>query len=90
MLKLAFGISLMQAAADRNETHFDVVFLDEPLAGLDEDLKVKAFGLFQELAADRSSVFVIEHAEGFKSMFQTVYLASSEGDGSRLTQVTDE
>jgi DNA repair exonuclease SbcCD ATPase subunit len=89
MLKLAFGLSLMHAASDQAGCHFDTLFLDEPLAGLDAELKVKAFGLFQGLAYDHGSVLVIEHDTEFQSLFETKYLVSSDGGPSELRKAGD-
>lgn len=81
-LKLAFGISLMQAAENRAGVHFEEIFLDESLNGLDDTLKIKAFGLFQELATKHSSVFVIDHAPAFQNLFDNKYLVTLAGNRS--------
>lgn len=81
MLKLCFSLSLMKAAQDKAGIHFDQIFLDEPLSGLDTGLKVKAFGLFQQLESEHSTVLIIEHDEAFKSQFSNTYVVSKGSDG---------
>lgn len=80
-LKLCFAISLMKAAQDKAGVHFGQIFLDEPLAGLDTGLKVKAYGLFQELEAEFGTVLVIEHDEAFTSQFSSTYVVTKSPNG---------
>ena len=84
ILKLGFFVALMDAAANRSGVHFEEIFMDEPLSGLDSDTKNKAFRLFQDLATRHSSVTVIEHADALAPLFTTVYHVSMEGDVSTL------
>ncbi len=84
ILKLAFSLSLMRAAQDKAGVSFGQVFLDEPLTGLSTDLKVKAFGLFQELEADFGNVFVIEHSEEFKAQFSNTYVVTKTSGHSEI------
>lgn len=81
LLKLCFSLSLMKAAQDKAGIHFDQVFFDEPLAGLDPGLKVKAFGLFQQLESEHGTVLIIEHDDSFKSQFSNTYMVSKGSDG---------
>jgi DNA repair exonuclease SbcCD ATPase subunit len=73
LLKLTFVVSTMNAAANNAGVHFDTLFFDEALDGLDSDLKVKAFSLFQELEKEHGSILVIEHSTEFKSLFDRRY-----------------
>ena len=84
MLKLAFSLSLMEAAANKAGVHFNTIFLDEPLYGLSPDLKVKAFSLFQHLQNLHESVLVIEHAPEFQAQFDTSVAVTLEGDESQI------
>lgn len=72
MLKLCFSAALMKAAEDKSGVHFSLLMLDEPLNGLDEGLKGRAFGLLQHLAQSHSSVLCIEHSEELKQRFDNV------------------
>lgn len=87
ILKLAFSSALMEAAANNAGVHFDCLMFDEPLAGLDDNLKAKAFSLFESLSIKHSSVLIIEHDEGFKSLFSNRFNVSIEGDVSTIVQL---
>jgi DNA repair exonuclease SbcCD ATPase subunit len=73
MLKLAFSLSLMKAAQNKAGVSFGTVMLDEPLNGLDEGLKVKAFGLLQELENEYSTVLTIDHSSELRHHFSKAY-----------------
>jgi DNA repair exonuclease SbcCD ATPase subunit len=73
LLKLCFSCAVMKAAGNHSGISFPQLFFDEALSGLDENMKVKAFHLLEELALDYDSVFVIDHSEGFKTLFSNVY-----------------
>lgn len=76
MLKLSFSLSLMKAAQEKAGITFGQIFLDEPLNGLSESLKVKAFGLFQQLLKDSPTVLVVEHSNEFKAQFDKTFLVT--------------
>lgn len=84
ILKLCFSVALMRAVQNKAGTHFDTIMLDEPMGGLDPDLKTKAFGLLQELEKEYSSVMVIEHSEELKQQFAKVFTVVKEGGASVL------
>ncbi len=69
LLKLCFGISVMQAIQNHHGIKFEQIFIDEGLSGLDDSLKVKAYGLLEGLALDYNSVFVVEHSSEMKERF---------------------
>lgn len=73
MLKLSFGLSLMKAAQNKAGVAINCLMLDEPLNGLPEDLKVKAFGLFEQLTGEFETILVIDHSEAFKACFTNAY-----------------
>jgi DNA repair exonuclease SbcCD ATPase subunit len=89
LLKLAFGISVMQATANRAGVHFDCMFLDEPTDGMDADLKVKSFALLEKLASECTSVLVIEHSSELQNMFSTKYHVTMDSDSSSLELVSE-
>ena len=84
LLTLCFSLSVMQAASDRAGVHFDCVMLDEPTDGMDAELKVKAFGLLEELEKEHRSVLVIEHNTEMKQMFGKAYEVTLNGDYSEI------
>ncbi len=85
LLKLAFNLSIMQAAANKAGVKFNCLFLDEILNGLSDDLKMKAFGLLQELTGDYDSVLVIEHCPAFVQEFDKVIRVDKIGDRSEMS-----
>lgn len=86
MLKLCFGISVMEAVANHHGTHFSQIFLDEALDGLDDNNKLKAMNLLEELALTHESVFVVEHSEQFKAMLDNKIEVVLENGKSMLCQ----
>lgn len=82
LLKLAFAVSLMKASSDRLSVQVENLFFDEALDGLDTELKVKAFGLFQELRKTFKNIFLVEHAQEFQTLFDTKFHVQLEGDYS--------
>lgn len=84
LLKLCFGISMMQAVANHNGVSFNAVFLDEVFNGMDETLKAKGFNLLQSLANEYSSVFAIDHSEELKSRFVNRYDVELVNGGSKI------
>ncbi len=69
LVKLAFSVSVMKAVSDRAGVQFNCLFFDEALDGMDTELKLKAFGLFQELAKGRDAILTVDHSEALKSLF---------------------
>lgn len=84
MLRLTFSLAVMAATANKLGIHFDQLFFDESLDGLDADLKVKAFRIFEELETRHGSIFLIEHAPELQALATKRYLVSLEGDVSEL------
>lgn len=89
LLKLSFSVSVMQAAANAAGVHFDNISLDEALDGLDADLKVKAFGLLEELSTEHGTVLVIDHSAELQSRFSVRYRVQLEGDESALIEESE-
>lgn len=86
LLKLCFSVSVMKAAANRAGVHFGLLCFDESLDGLDADLKVKAFSLFQELSLSHESILVVEHSSEFKQLFTNSFLVTMENDTSTIQE----
>lgn len=84
LLKLCFSVSVMTASANNSGVFFNELFFDEPTDGCDPSFKVKSFDLFQELSKNHSSVFVIEHNEAFKSMFNKDIEVQINGNYSEI------
>jgi len=84
LLKLCFAVSVMKASSNSAGIHFDNLFFDEALDGLDDDLKVKAFDLFSELSMNHQSILMIDHAPSFQNLFENKYHVTIEGDVSSI------
>lgn len=86
LLKLCFGLSIMKAVQNHNGVKFEQIFLDEALDGLDENLKIKAYRLLEELALYYNSVFVIEHSGALKNMFINSFSVELKNSRSEICQ----
>lgn len=84
LLRLCFAVAVQSAASNRAGVHFDNLFFDESLEGLDAELKTKAFGLLQELANGRESVLVVEHFPEFQQLFSRKYRVELENNLSEI------
>lgn len=73
LLKLCFGTSVMKAVSNHHGVSFSQVFYDESLDGLSDEFKVKAYRLFETIAQEHESVFVVEHSSELKAMFPNSY-----------------
>jgi DNA repair exonuclease SbcCD ATPase subunit len=73
ILKLCFGVAVMKCVSNNSGIKFHQVWFDEALDGLDETMKAKAFGLLNTLQLEYESIFVVEHSNELKAMFNTKY-----------------
>ena len=85
LLKLSFSLAIMKAAANKAGVHFQNLFFDEALDGLDDALKLKAFGLFSELSLKHNNILLIDHNEQLKNLFSEVYHVTMQEDMSLVT-----
>lgn len=83
ILKLCFSRSVMDAVSERSGVLFKDLFFDEALDGLDTELKVKAFSLFENISAD--TIVLIDHAPEFQNMFTNRVAVTLDNDRSTLT-----
>lgn len=88
LLKLCFSVAIMESASNQSGVDFSTLFFDEALDGLDTEFKVKAFDLLQELSKSHSSIFVIDHAPEFQSLFDNQIHVTMEEDISRVDERT--
>lgn len=84
MLKLAFSIGYMQAAENTAGIKFGTLMLDEAMNGLDADLKVRAFGVLEEIEPQYTSVLLVDHAEEFKQLFSNRFSVTKSGTSSEV------
>lgn len=85
MLKFAFRISVLKAAANKSGIKFSCLMLDEVFDGLTDGFKKRAFGVLEELSNEHDSVLVIDHAESLKSLFDKQFLVTLSGDCSEIS-----
>lgn len=71
LLKLCFGLSVMRQVQNQHGVTFGSIFLDEVLSGLDENFKIKALRLLEQISTEYNSVFVVEHSSEFKAMINS-------------------
>lgn len=69
LLKLSFAISVMRNISLHHSVSFNSIYLDEFCEGLSEELKIKVYSLLQSLAKDYANVFVVEHSQELKNLF---------------------
>lgn len=87
LLKLCFGLSIMKCVANHKGVQFNSIFLDEALDGLDETLKVKAYGLLQNLQLSYSSIFVVEHSTELKALFEKSFKVTNTNGMSVINEI---
>ena len=76
----------MEASANKAGQHIENLFLDEALDGLDVNLKVKAYALFEKLSQEHSSVLVIDHAPELQALFHQKFHVELVGDVSQIEE----
>lgn len=72
LLKLCFGVSVMESVQNHHGIRFEQLFFDEATDGLDEDNKLKAVKMLETLAVDRG-VYIVEHSAAIKAAVNTKY-----------------
>lgn len=90
LLKLCFSIAVMTLASQRAGVHFSTLFFDEALDGLDSDMKVKAFDLFEEISLEHESVLLIDHEPGFQNMFSKKYKVTLASEHSVIEEENED
>ena len=76
ILKLCFGVAVMQGVSNHHGIDFAQLFFDESIDGLDANMKLKAVRLFERLSLEHESVFLIEHASEVKASITNQYQVS--------------
>jgi DNA repair exonuclease SbcCD ATPase subunit len=86
LLKLSYSVAVMKASSNIAGTHFSTLFFDEALDGLDAELKVKAFTLFESMSQDHETVMLIDHSPDFHQLFTTKFHVTLDGDESSIEE----
>ncbi len=87
ILKLTFGVSVMNSIQNHHGITFSQIWIDEGLDGFSEELKIKALKLFEELALQYESVFMVDHSEGVKAAVNNRYQVELINGESHICQV---
>jgi DNA repair exonuclease SbcCD ATPase subunit len=74
ILKLCFGVSVMECIQQHHALEFHELFFDESLDGMDDTNKLRATKMLETLAARRGTVYIVEHSEGVKAHIDNKYL----------------
>jgi DNA repair exonuclease SbcCD ATPase subunit len=86
LLKLCFGISVMQAVQNHHGVKFHQIFIDEATDGLDEQMKGKVFKLLETLTREYGDVFLVEHSESLKNLFTNKYTVELVNGESQINR----
>lgn len=84
LLSLCFSLSIMKETSNKSSTTLNLVCFDEALDGMDTTLKIKAFGLFQDLNKEYSSILIAEHDPEFQELFTNRYKVTLVADESKI------
>lgn len=86
LLKLCFSVAVMRQISNHHGVKFEQVFMDEALDGMDDNLKLKALGLLNQLSTEYNSVFVIEHNSEIKAMVNNSYSVTLVNGHSQIEE----
>lgn len=88
LLKLCFGVAVMKAVANHHAIQPQQLWFDEALDGLDGNMKEKAFHMLEVLSKDYDSIFVVEHSENLKPLFNNSYTVELVNGSSVIAKTT--
>lgn len=86
LLKLAFGVSVMKCVQNHHGIKFNSLFFDESMEGFSEKLKIQSYKLFEKLSQEYSSIFVVEHSQELKALFENQIQVALENGHSVLKE----
>ena len=81
LLKLCFGVSVMQTIQNHHGIQLAQLWFDEATDGLDEGMKLKALKMLETLTLLYDQIYLVEHSESLKAMVDqkfTVTLVNGE------------
>lgn len=87
ILKLCFGVSVMQEVSNHHGINFNTLWFDEALDGMDDNTKLKAIRIFEKLATKHESVFIVEHSETIKAFISNKYNVELVNGNSEIEKV---
>lgn len=86
LLKLCFGVSVMQAVQNHHNIAADKLWFDESTDGLDDNMKLKALKMLQFIAQSYNGVYLVEHSESLKAMVNNKYSVALVHGESQLAK----
>jgi DNA repair exonuclease SbcCD ATPase subunit len=86
LLRLSFVVAVQEALSNKLTVSFQNLFFDEALDGLDEDLKIKAYALFEALSLTHESILIIDHSKAFHNMFNKKFQVTMVSDKSKMEE----
>jgi DNA repair exonuclease SbcCD ATPase subunit len=86
LLRLSFVLSVQKALSNKLGVCFQNLFFDEALDGLDEDLKIKSYSLFESLSLNHESILIIDHSKAFHNMFSKKFKVTMIADRSSIEE----
>lgn len=87
MLKLCFGLAVMQGVQNHHGISIKQVFADEALDGLDDNNKLKAVKMLETIALDYDSIYLVEHSETIKAHIDNSYRVVLNNGNSIIEKV---
>lgn len=87
LLKFCFGVSVMKSVSNHSGVNFNTIFFDEAFSGLDDNFKLKAYRLLEELSLEYENVMVVEHNAALKTMFPNSYEVQLVNGKSQICQL---
>lgn len=73
VLKLCFGVAVMEEVSNHSGVDFNALWFDEATDGMDDTFKMKATRLLESLSLSDKKVFLVEHSEQIKAFVNTKY-----------------
>jgi len=86
LLRLSFVLSIQRALSNKLGVWFQNLFFDEALDGLDEELKIKAYALFESLSLKHESILIIDHSKAFHNLFTKRFCVTMKADRSEIEE----
>lgn len=84
LLNFVLKFAVITLVEDKAGVSFSTVMLDEVLNGMSDDLKLKAFNFLQSLTKKYENIFLIDHCEAFKNMFDNRINVTKIGNVSHI------
>lgn len=84
LLKLCFGIAVMQSVQEHHGVSFNALWFDEATDGLSSDFKVKAYQLLKSLETQYPNIYLVEHSSELKAMIDEQIEVTNESGVSTL------